>query len=585
MAKPRKKRTDYVGMHGGRSKSVLRKRIAEQWSKSMSTSELEELLRRLCIDCDSAFSLAVMVCLRYQDYDGLLSLDVSPKNYCSPKAFYLDNLLLSMLKKYPHWPASVDPEQQARDTFLACETKCHQTNQRILGGETRFSPAVSSILMFTQRKISRILGEVPDVTELPFRFGPGSTFALKGHTGSFDKLAHNIETTPEAFHTAVEFLQSCPGWLALHGVAPDDHERIAQMVTLVPGDRLSFVPKTAKTHRPIAVGPLLNVVIQKGYGSYIRKQLGRVGLNLNRLPERHRELARQSSVDDSLSTIDLSSASDLISFSAVLELLPLPWVDALDTVRSHRYLDTETNRLATYHKFSAMGNGYTFELESLIFYTLALAVCDYLGLPCDNVSSFGDDIIIPKEGAELLVDVLQQLGFAVNEDKSFVTGPFKESCGGDFWLGINVRGFYVKEQLTLQRIIELRNYLERNGCRFWVPRLWRKLRNLTKFAEPILLGFDDGCDDHIVSCDVPDSKPFDAVVIASTARRRPPRMNLMKTWMLYMNQTGSYSVWGCGALTDLSEKPPTHRPGPSKARVRSSARRCVFKAAMPWAND
>lgn len=60
-------------------------------------------------------------------------------------------------------------------------------------------------------------------------------------------------------------------------------------------------------------------------------------------------------------------------------------------------------------------------------------------------SVYGDDIIIDVAGYDLLAEVLQYCGFTVNPRKSYVTGPFRESCGQDFFLGDRVRPFYLKE--------------------------------------------------------------------------------------------------------------------------------------------
>jgi hypothetical protein len=95
-----------------------------------------------------------------------------------------------------------------------------------------------------------------------------------------------------------------------------------------------------------------------------------------------------------------------------------------------------------------MGNGYTFELETLIFWALcATAIEDAGRIPSTGVNLFvyGDDIIVPTEAVRNVVAVLRFMGFSLNEAKSFWEGSFRESCGGDFLNGEWVRPFYLKE--------------------------------------------------------------------------------------------------------------------------------------------
>jgi len=74
-----------------------------------------------------------------------------------------------------------------------------------------------------------------------------------------------------------------------------------------------------------------------------------------------------------------------------------------------------------------MGNGFTFPLETLIFWALTRAVCGSTA----TVSAYGDDIICPSDRAEDVIAVLTEVGFSVNLEKSFWNGPFRESCGSD----------------------------------------------------------------------------------------------------------------------------------------------------------
>jgi hypothetical protein len=90
-----------------------------------------------------------------------------------------------------------------------------------------------------------------------------------------------------------------------------------------------------------------------------------------------------------------------------------------------------------------MGNGFCFPLETLIFASLAYAVGVETG--DRDFSVYGDDIIVRQRSALYLIEILNYCGFRVNKDKTFVFGPFKESCGADWFNGVDVRAYYIDE--------------------------------------------------------------------------------------------------------------------------------------------
>jgi hypothetical protein len=61
-----------------------------------------------------------------------------------------------------------------------------------------------------------------------------------------------------------------------------------------------------------------------------------------------------------------------------------------------------------------------------------------------NFAVFGDDIIVDSRVYSRICKMLNVLGFAVNTNKSFNEGLFRESCGHDYYCGQNVRGVYIK---------------------------------------------------------------------------------------------------------------------------------------------
>lgn len=400
---------------------------------------------------------------------------VNPSNYSDPISYFKDNSIVCFLKKFPYWPSKTDPTLEAKKKFLACEAQCRQTNRIFRSGKVfqTFS-ADNAILYIAQKKISDILGDCPSPADLDFEFGPGSTYGVKFNTTPLHKLGSALEVTETCYAAAEEFLLSCPGWRTSSNLfveGPPHHKDL----TVVIGDRLSFVPKTALTDRPIAIGPLVNVLLQKGIGSVIRKRLKPYN-DLNKLQIIHKRQAMLASVQGHLATVDLESASDTISYELVKNLLPLDWFLLLDACRSQKY-EIE-GKVYPYSKFSAMGNGYTFELESLIFFSLAFAVCKYYGLGISDVSAFGDDIIVPTTAYEHLERVLSLCGFTINSEKSYNEGPFRESCGGDYFNGISVRGFYLKDRISYRTLFLFHNFLVKEGWQFVFQKTYRYIRSL-----------------------------------------------------------------------------------------------------------
>jgi len=131
-------------------------------------------------------------------------------------------------------------------------------------------------------------------------------------------------------------------------------------------------------------------------------------------------------------------ASDTLSLNTVAWLLPEPWFKFLASVRCPFYVGKFGE--GKYAKFSSMGNGATFSLETLIF----CACCYAVGSKAFSV--YGDDIIIESDLAEALIRLLAFIGFSVNTEKSYIGDiSFRESCGKHYCGGIDVTPKYLRD--------------------------------------------------------------------------------------------------------------------------------------------
>lgn len=433
-----------------------------------------DVAKELWYRLDTPTSLGLYLCAKYGDFVSVLKHKVKVKDYTDAESYALDYQACSLLQKCVlSVVSSTERESAALAKFREAEQMCRETNARF---RSRWKSLVSTgdveaVLFAAQRKIFSWIGEGPNPHEWASRcrFGPGSDDLSKGHrVGSYHKLSA-LSSTSDFADGALSLALDHPAWgRSLVGCDPFDvFEGVATVKQqIAPGNRVVFVPKTALIERSIAVEPRMNVYAQLGLGSYLRALLKtRAGLDLD-TQSPNQEMAFDASVHGHLATIDLSMASDTIAIELVRDLLPPGWFIALDWCRSKYGIDPETSQRFFYEKFSSMGNGFTFELESMIFYALVQACCERKGVVKHYSRAFGDDIVCPVDVVDLLGEVLSYCGFRVNSEKSFSSGVFRESCGADFFDGTNVRPYFCKEVPTdVKALYGLANGIRRAGHR------------------------------------------------------------------------------------------------------------------------
>jgi len=351
-----------------------------------------------------------------------------------------------------------DPPQtrasRAIRKWLAVERENEATNVRLLitPEEYQILPRVQfgSFVEKAREFIQSIIGDVPDFDAFTGGFSGGaSTSRRRTESHPASKFLGRADVTEEALPYWESLWETYDGWRQF-----EDQVR----VNLVSGNVMFTVPKNSEIDRVACKEPDLNMFMQRGLGLEIARKLRRVGINLND-QSRNRFLARLGSEQGDLATIDLSSASDSVSYELVSQLMPTIWFASLNALRCKVTLidgDEHRNEM-----FSSMGNGFTFELESLLFYALARTTAYFRGVS-GVISVYGDDIIVPTRLAQDLTWVLEYFGFSVNSEKSFWTGSFRESCGGHFVNGRDVTPFYLRKPLnTLIDVIHAANSLRK----------------------------------------------------------------------------------------------------------------------------
>lgn len=451
----------------------------------------------LCWNVGTPVAYKALKALEADDWVRLTTVKVPIKDYTCPRTLSGDLQVAAFFKKYPDFDLGIDLEAKALETFWDAERQCYEANEKL-------SPLVSDLMIFGEdvgriistirKKVKVVLGRCPRVDELEPRFGPGSTFLDVGPLITVpDKMSESYTLTPGArvclhawdstawsrFAAAnLETYRDVPliGNVAVApglGCNAEDDAYAPRLECYVRGNRFTTVPKDAWKLRGICIEPSINLFYQLGIGAWMTQRMGKVfGWKKENQQEKHRHWARLGSAFRHLATIDLSNASDTICKALVKLLLPSDWYSLLCSLRStHTLVKGKWIRI---EKFSSMGNGFTFELETLLFRCITEAVMDITDPNGEvsplfagrTISTFGDDIICPTSISSNVIATLEFLGFTINKAKSFVSGDFRESCGGDYFRGLDVRPHYLKESPNEpHQYIALANGLRRFGIR------------------------------------------------------------------------------------------------------------------------
>jgi hypothetical protein len=435
---------------------------------------------------------------------------IADPDQASSWQFAKEYLREQILSKYDDGKPSPEKVETTWRRFHAAEELCARANMR-LGHPPALSftteIGVWSVIETARRKIEWLLGPYDSQSVRARRsFTSGASVKKpkrEGHPAH--KYSGPPETTVSNLEDSLSEISNTRLWRDL---AEDSG------VWLEPiGNKLQCVPKNYKTDRTIAIEPSMNMYVQKGIGTVIRSRLKRVGIDLDS-QDFNQKMALRGALFDDVATIDLSMASDTVSIEIVRQLLPPDWFLALEQCRSPVGV-LPSGKKVVYRKFSSMGNGYTFELESLIFWALTWSTTYLYDGDMSAVLVYGDDITVDSSIANHLTDVLSFCGFTTNSDKTHIHGKFRESCGKHYHLGSDVTPFYIKRPVqTLSELFKLHNKLFRwvervrplmpvgayesyrgllAEIREWAPQSWCKPRIPDGYGDGAFVGFFDEC--------------------------------------------------------------------------------------------
>ncbi len=434
----------------------------------MSFSALEMTAFQYWTQLDCPTSLMLYLLGKDGQWAEVLTAKVLPEHFPDDTSYAKANAAVTFLKKNPHVSGSDSASRKAAciASWEDGEASCYRANERL--SEFLVHPSQDSMPALLLRRarahLLSWLGTCPDDETLSglARHGPGTTFSSSVAAPTAADKYDDVLTLTRGASFYLMNLASTLWMKAL--IERADRKKVSPLecISRSRGNRFTTVPKTALTDRGIAIECTLNVYFQLAIGRAIRNRLRRrVGWDLDNAARIHRDVAQSASIQDSHSTIDLSNASDSLCKNLVRVLLhDTAWLERMEDLRStHTFLQGRWHLL---EKFSSMGNGYTFELETCVFASLIAACLELQGHSAIlgvDFYVFGDDIIVASDVAESVVAVLAWAGFRTNKDKTFLRGPFRESCGGDYYLGAPVRGFYLKTDISYdtQTIYTLHN--------------------------------------------------------------------------------------------------------------------------------
>lgn len=312
--------------------------------------------------------------------------------------------------------------------FIRWERHCARVNRRLdwySSRPERIAPDLRVYLNAMRTFISKALGSFSEFREkLPelVRVSSGATA-----TSSRKESHRHTKMTlrPWTRLSAAKYYREVLGFYGYDSFSP----RWTDL------NRVEVVPKSWKTHRTIACEPNGLMPFQLAFDVWMKRRFPKFGIDLSD-QGRNQEYARRGSLGEGFSTLDLEAASDTVSYNTVAFLLPDDWWRYLCNVRSPKGKLGDSSELR-YAKFSSMGNGATFALETLIFLAAIRAVGS-------SGITYGDDIIVETDRETQLLRLLSFIGFRVNADKSHSTGYYRESCGSHWYNGVDVTPFYLR---------------------------------------------------------------------------------------------------------------------------------------------
>jgi len=399
-----------------------------------------------------------------------------------------------IFKEYYVWKETRDPKLLRYIlTFLRFGKKCEFDNEEFharalrswLGTEERLSHLKldgSEHIPIMRKIVSYLLSNRFSAPTFMGKHGPGAV--VERISGRLYAKTLNFAMTPELERIYSEVF---PRGKASEGLMLSYCSYFARRRThetsTAAVSHLLFVPKNYKVSRSICKEPIAYMYFQQHFRWELEYMMHK-GI-LRRFVKiddqsRNQAGALYGSWSSAVDTIDLSAASDSVHLELVKAIFPQPLLDGLLACRTEQVL-LPTGEYVHVNKFAPMGSAVCFPVQCIIYATVCLyaymlrfspayAIDDILSsrsifekwvaktigrdfTPNNFVESFavyGDDIVCDTRVTDDVVSILEDLGFVVNNDKSFIgKRAFRESCGVFAMYGEDVTPLHFKGRYFL----------------------------------------------------------------------------------------------------------------------------------------
>jgi hypothetical protein len=316
--------------------------------------------------------------------------------------------------------------------------------ERLAGTSLNSTGYTLPVLQRARKIISGILGEYDEEEHMDnCRFGKKANRGTSFANAYLDiKLSGNITGSREHHKWFKDrYLPTDPLLASIIEGRKSDVKTDDRPPAMIVVDWLAqtLVPKTWKALREITPDTHLGSFFSNGLGKVFELRLNDANLPIRRLQEWHKKRVKGASVDRKHATGDMSVASASILWDLLNWVLPRKWLSVVKLGRIPYIKRDGKGPLIWQPSFAGMGIGFTFTLQTLVFYGLVQAIKELLGVTKGRVSVYGDDLIYPSEIHSYVSAVFPGLRLKMNLDKTYVQSHFRESCGADFYHGIDVR--------------------------------------------------------------------------------------------------------------------------------------------------
>lgn len=285
-----------------------------------------------------------------------------------------------------------------------------------------------------------------------------------------------------SYSTLESVFRPIPTFFSLRDAAEDPQRVYDRPKEKFGTSRIAFVEKDSSGPRVIGLEPAEYMWCQQGLKNLMYHHIETASIARGQINFTDQTVNRELTKDwENWETLDMSKASDRVSKDLVTFLFKdtalWPYLLASRTPQA----ELPDGRILFYKKFAPMGSAVCFPVEAVSFYALAVATLMQRGYPqalaLRKVFVYGDDIIVPTGSYGSLVTEFSKFGLKFNEDKSCVSGKFRESCGLDSFAGVDVtpvrlRHPYISSDSDLVSLVEFTNSMCKRG--YWNSGLTMK---------------------------------------------------------------------------------------------------------------